>query len=145
LRDSLFRWWNGPAIETYRNVVDQATRNDIAAAAAAHHELGRDYDDAIAEGLVERIGMEIDKRVDARLGASSRRSDSPAEVARTARRQAMWAGAGVGAGITGIVAMMANMHGNTPVAGFVVAVWVILAITAIGTTLVRRYRITKRG
>jgi hypothetical protein len=57
----------------------------------------------------------------------------------------MWAGAGVGAGITGIVAMMANMHGSTPVAGFVVAVWVILAITAIGTTLVRRYRITKRG
>ena len=48
--------------------MDPATRNDIAAAAGAHHELGRDYDDAVAEGLVDRIGEEIDKRVDARLG-----------------------------------------------------------------------------
>jgi hypothetical protein len=140
-----FRWWNRPVIETYRNAVDQATRNDIAAAAAAHHELGRDYDGAIAEGLVERIGAEIDKRVDARLGANSRRSDSSAEVARASRRQAMWTGAGAGAGITGIVAMMANMHGGTPVAGWVVAVWVLFAIAAIGTTWVRRYRITRRG
>ena len=48
--------------------MDQLAREDIAAAAAAHHELGRDYEDAVAEGLVERIGAEIDKRVDARLG-----------------------------------------------------------------------------
>ena len=54
--------------------MDQLAREDIAAAAAAHHELGRDYDGAIAEGLIERIGEEIDKRVDARLG---HRGDSP--------------------------------------------------------------------
>ena len=52
----------------YLDCVDQLTRDDIAAAAAAHSELGRDYDGAVAEGLVERIGAEIDKRVDARLG-----------------------------------------------------------------------------
>jgi hypothetical protein len=34
----------------------------------AHHDLGSGYDDAVAEGLVERIGEEIDKRIDARLG-----------------------------------------------------------------------------
>lgn len=34
---------------------------------AAHTELGPTYDAAVAEGLVERIGEEIDKRVDARL------------------------------------------------------------------------------
>lgn len=34
---------------------------------AAHAELGPRYDAALAEGLVERIGEEIDKRVDARL------------------------------------------------------------------------------
>jgi len=34
---------------------------------AAHAELGPRYDDAVAEGLVERIGEEIDKRVEARL------------------------------------------------------------------------------
>ncbi len=54
--------------------VDQATRDDIAAAAAAHQELGRDFDGAVAEGLVDRIGAEIDKRIDARLGARPRRS-----------------------------------------------------------------------
>jgi hypothetical protein len=32
----------------YRDAVDQMTRNDIAAAAAAHHELGRDFDGAVA-------------------------------------------------------------------------------------------------
>ncbi len=51
--------------------MDQATRNDIAAAAAAHHELGRDYDGAIAEGLIDRIGAEIDKRMDTRLAQHS--------------------------------------------------------------------------
>jgi hypothetical protein len=51
----------------YRVVMDQLTREDIAAAASVHQELGRDYDGAVAEGLIERIGAEIDKRVDARL------------------------------------------------------------------------------
>lgn len=47
--------------------MDQQTRDEIAAAGAAHHELGPVYDHAVAEGLVERIGDEIDRRVDARL------------------------------------------------------------------------------
>ena len=51
----------------YRVFVDQQARDEIAAAGAAHRELGPGYDDAVAEGLVERIGNEIDKRVDARL------------------------------------------------------------------------------
>jgi hypothetical protein len=55
----------------YRDFVDQATRNDIAAAAAAHNELGRDYDGAIAESLIDRIGAEIDKRMDTRLAQRS--------------------------------------------------------------------------
>ncbi len=43
-------------------------RDEIAASVAAHAELGSRYDAAVAEGLVERIGEEIDKRIDARLG-----------------------------------------------------------------------------
>jgi hypothetical protein len=54
-------------IATYRVFVDQQARDEIAASGAAHRELGPGYDDAVAEGLVERIGVEIDKRVDARL------------------------------------------------------------------------------
>jgi hypothetical protein len=41
---------------------------EIRASVGAHQDLGPDYDDAVAEGLVERIGAEIDKRIDARLG-----------------------------------------------------------------------------
>jgi hypothetical protein len=59
--------------------MDQLAQKDIAAAAAAHRELGRDYDDAVAQSLVERIGEEIDKRVDARLGRSG---DAPAQRSR---------------------------------------------------------------
>ena len=42
-------------------------REEVQASAAAHGDLGSGYDGAVAEGLVERIGEEIDRRVDARL------------------------------------------------------------------------------
>jgi hypothetical protein len=42
-------------------------RDEIRASAGAHGDLGSGYDSAVAEGLVERIGDEIDRRVDARL------------------------------------------------------------------------------
>ena len=42
---------------------------EIRASVAAHQDLGSGYDDAVAEGLVERIGAEIDKRIEARLAA----------------------------------------------------------------------------
>jgi hypothetical protein len=42
-------------------------RDEISASVAAHAELGPRYDTAVAEGLVDRIGEEIDKRIDARL------------------------------------------------------------------------------
>ncbi len=42
-------------------------RDEVRASAAAHRDLGPGYEAAVAEGLVERIGEEIDKRVDARL------------------------------------------------------------------------------
>jgi hypothetical protein len=40
---------------------------EIRASVGAHADLGPGYADAVAEGLVERIGAEIDKRIDARL------------------------------------------------------------------------------
>jgi hypothetical protein len=52
--------------------MEQKTREEIAAAAAVHGELGPGFDDAVAEGLVERIGAEVDKRVDARLAQRGR-------------------------------------------------------------------------
>ena len=49
-------------------------RDEIAASVAAHAELGPRYDSAVAEGLVERIGDEIDRRIDARLGGPPQRA-----------------------------------------------------------------------
>jgi hypothetical protein len=43
-------------------------QDEIAASVAAHRDLGPGYDEAVAAGLVERIGDEIDRRIDARLG-----------------------------------------------------------------------------
>jgi hypothetical protein len=40
---------------------------EIAASVGAHRDLGSAYDDAIAAGLVERIGAEVDRRVDERV------------------------------------------------------------------------------
>jgi len=40
---------------------------EIAAAVAALQDLGSGYDQALAEGLVERIGAEIDKRIAAEI------------------------------------------------------------------------------
>jgi hypothetical protein len=47
--------------------MDERAHQDVAAAAAVHTELGRAYDGAVAEGLVEKISSEIDRQVDARL------------------------------------------------------------------------------
>jgi hypothetical protein len=62
-------------------------REEVRASAAAHRDLGPGYDTAVAEGLVERIGEEIDRRVDARLFGQlgtpapprSRRGPSPGQ------------------------------------------------------------------
>ena len=128
----------------YRLAMEQATRDDIAAAAAAHRELGRDYDGAVAEGLVDRIGAEIDKRIDARVGSRRSVPRSPVESSWLSRNQAIWIGAGVGAGLTGLVAMIANDANTGTNSGAVVTaviwVWVVLGIAALGTAFVRRYR-----
>jgi hypothetical protein len=61
----------------YRAHMGSDHEAEIRASVSARHDLGPGYDDAVAEGLVERIGAEIDKRIDARLGR-------PAEAAESA-------------------------------------------------------------
>ncbi len=123
----------------YRDAVDESTRNDIAAATAAHHELGRDYDDAVAESLVDRIGAEIDKRVDARLRTGPSGSRPPAESSRSGKSQGLFLAAGVGAGLTGFVAII-GQHLSKQVGNAVIIVWIILAVASLGTAVVNRYR-----
>lgn len=122
--------------------MDQRAREDIAAAAAAHHELGRDYDAAVAQGLIERIGEEIDKRVDARLGERSRAPRRRADPAVLERHRIYWKGIAVGAGVVGApVALVAVTHGGGPIApkGIALgtfALWAVLAVIYFVTTWV---------
>jgi hypothetical protein len=118
---------------------------DVTAAVAAHRELGGDYDRAIAEGLVERIGVEVDRRVDARLaahGRGRRRIDmTPADQRRT-----LWLGIGIGSTATGIpalivaVLMKSDPHPRAPGAMLVglVGFWALLAVVYLVSGWVRR-------
>jgi hypothetical protein len=94
----------------YRVCVDTTTREDIAAATAVHRDLGPGYTDAVSEALVDRIGAEIDRRVDVRLAQRSAGVPAaPAAPAAPATRPA-WvpvaiAASSMGAGVaaTGII------------------------------------------
>jgi hypothetical protein len=115
--------------------MDQLARDDIAAAAAAHQELGPHFDGAVAESLVERIGAEIDKRVDARMGeAGGRRrrpERRPAEVGGTSLT---WPATilalgsmGLGIGVTAVV--LGTGGAQTPSAGQIflaLVIWIVL-------------------
>src|SRR5208282_1928149 len=90
--------------------MDVRAHEDIAAAAAVHTELGRAYDSAVAEGLVERISSEIDKHVDARL---AQRGIQPSITAWT--NLAMGLGSiGLGIGATAVTLHFWSSSGVTP-------------------------------
>jgi hypothetical protein len=48
-------------------VLNTGREQEIAASVGALRDLGGGYDEAIAAGLVERIGAEVDRRVDERI------------------------------------------------------------------------------
>jgi hypothetical protein len=57
-------------------VLNVSREQEIAASVGAHRDLGGGYDDAIAAGLVERIGAEVDRRVDERIARYQRVGES---------------------------------------------------------------------
>jgi hypothetical protein len=131
--------WPVCVIATYRVCVDQHTREEIAAAGAVHRELGPHYDDAVAEGLVERIGAEIDKRVDARLaqrGDGPARRDPGGQVSPAAHSAWPAIVFGLGSMLMGVLATAAVL--NSGGSGAVVAlVWIIIGV--INVSFVRRH------
>jgi hypothetical protein len=119
-------------IEMYLVTMDQLAREDIAAAAAVHHELGREYDDAVAESLVERIGAEIDKRVDTRMGQRGRRPAprDPAEPVSPSRRSSVETIlVALGSMTIGGITAVSILNGGHAGGGAVVAlIWVVIAV-----------------
>jgi hypothetical protein len=148
-----------PKVAMYLVFMEQVTREHIAAAAAAHQELGRDYDGPVAEGLVERIGEEIDKRVEAKLAATQKGRRRPGDLTLPDRHRGLWLGIGIGSATTGVVALIVNFviggpiniwlqqpgpHAYYNVAGdmFVTLLcfWGLLAVIFIGYSWVRNAR-----
>jgi hypothetical protein len=130
----------------YRETRAQTARDEITAAAAAHRELGPQYDEAMAESLIDRIGEEIDRRVDARVGqgqppASARREfhrparpseprspEVPAAPARMSAASVVLAlgSMGIGIGVAGTVLPVSN---GAPGGFWLVAlIWVIIGV-----------------
>jgi hypothetical protein len=136
--------WPRSSSAMYSGPMPEGVGDDIAAAVAAHRELGPEYDSAVAEALVDRIGAEIDRRIDARLGSPESGSRSPAESSPSARIPPIWVGAGVGAGITGIAALIANRANTGTNSGAVdiavIWVWAILVVAALGGAFVYKHR-----
>jgi hypothetical protein len=60
------------------SVPQSLTPDEIRAAAETHHELGPQYRDAVIESFLDRVGREIDARVDARLAAHQQEGQPPA-------------------------------------------------------------------
>jgi hypothetical protein len=56
--------------------------DDVRAAAEIHRELGPDYRDAVIESFVERVGREIDARVDSRIAAARQDAVQPGKQNR---------------------------------------------------------------
>ena len=56
--------------------------NEIRAAAETHRELGPDYGDAVVDSFLDKVGREIDARVDARLAAARQVPQQPVRPSR---------------------------------------------------------------
>jgi len=130
----------------YRVHVDRGSQEDVTAAVAAHRELGSDYDSAIAEGLVERIGEEIDKRIDARFASAVRGRVRRTDITPADQRRTLWVGIGIGSAGACIPALLATLlvrhgsHSGAAVLGALVAFWAVLFVIYVVTGLARHAR-----
>ena len=111
---------------------------EIAASVGAYRDLGSEYDDAIAAGLVERIGAEVDRRVDERISQAHLPAGRP-------RRQISWQQASLALGSMVVGAMTSASintdHGNGTWP--IIVIWI--AITFINMAIFRVGRPSRRG
>jgi hypothetical protein len=118
--------------------VEQASREEIGAAVAAHAELGRDYDHAVAEGLIERIGAEVDRRVDGRLASHGVRAPRTRRPGTFAAVVMGLGSMGLGVGGTAVVVTSGGTGVTGGTAAFLVLViWA--AIAAINGIFLNRH------
>ena len=99
---------------------------EIRAAAAAHHELGPEYGDAVIESFLERVDQEITARADARVGPVSR--EQPVRPAQSNSRRTLLTGVAIGIFVTGVPSMMVAASAGGVIAKDETQVLLILAV-----------------
>src|SRR6266568_4584070 len=109
---------------------------ELSAAAETHKELPPEYRDAVLESFVDRVGREIDARVDARLAQAAARPPQPVTPAPVQRAPKQFSPLAMALGsITlGIpVSAIAVAAGSHP-AGIwgLVVVWIAIAVINLG-------------
>lgn len=109
------------------------TPDEIRAAAETHNELGRDYSSAVIESFLDKVGREIDARVDARLnryGPPPQYAPAPQQTRAPAeRKRRQWSPMALGFAslIFGIPITAIVVNSPAHLAGLVV-VWVAIAV-----------------
>jgi hypothetical protein len=102
------------------------TPDEIRAAAETHNELGNEYQSAVIESFLEKVGNEIDARVDARLNTSRYPGPAQAPTPR-AKREGSATALGVISIILGIPITAIVAYSPAHLTGLVV-VWVAIAV-----------------
>jgi hypothetical protein len=108
--------------------------DEIRAAAEIHRELGRDYQDAVVESFIERVGREIDARVDSRLAAAQQQAAQPAKQQKTLALPIVSIALGIPlSGITLGLSSSAQLTG-------LAVVWIAIAVINVAYALAYRSR-----
>jgi hypothetical protein len=112
----------------YRVAMEQLARQDVAAAAAAHHELGPEYSQAAIDSFLEKVDSQIAARIDARLGGPPQRRSQTADVPTRYERRALWTGVVIGSTVAGIpfTLVAASGHGGNHDGGLA-GIWLVIA------------------
>jgi hypothetical protein len=112
------------------------TPEEVRAAAETHQELGPDYQAAVIESFIDKVGKEIDARVDARLAMSESWAQAPARRQRSFGKDKPFSLAVlsliIGVPITGIEA------GNHTGIGAIVISWLGIAAINVAYTVANR-------
>jgi hypothetical protein len=118
--------------------MEQLGRQDVAAAAAAHHELGPEYSQATIDSFLEKVDSEIATRLDARFGGVPQPRTQTADVATRHERRALWTGVIIGTAVAGIpfTLVAASVGGKYP-AG-VAVIWLVIAAVYLVAFVVSR-------
>jgi hypothetical protein len=99
---------------------------EIRAAAETHSELGRDYQSAVIDSFIEKVGREIDARVDARVAGQYAPRRPPAE--RTGRGAFPLAIVSMVMGIPLTAIVLGQSHGSGEGLIGLIVVWLALTV-----------------